>query len=360
MFTAILESKVKIKLFRGLESKFTEQFKRSTELIGPARQIVIIPHHNPDGDAIGSALGCYQILMEGGKFVDVISPNEYPDFLSWLPGSDKVTIYKDNEEQSHQILNNADLVIFVDFNCLDRIDPLSKFISELDKPKILIDHHPNPEDFADVIISDTSASSTSELVYHFIDGIGLDGLMNEETATCLMTGLMTDTGSFSFNSSNPDTFIIVAELLRYGINKDLIFSNVYNNFSENRMKLLGYCLNKKLKVYPEYRTGIISITKKELEQFNFEPGDTEGFVNYPLSVKGVIFSALFIERDDYIKISFRSKGSFPANKFSGAHFNGGGHLNAAGGNCSKNMTHCLELFESLLPTYQSQLLKSDN
>ena len=342
-----------------MNKDFTVQYKEAWELISTSAHIVIIPHHNPDGDAIGSALAVYNLLINAGKNVEVVSPNHYPDFLKWLPGNGQVIIYEENREAVAASLQQADLLIFTDFNCMDRIDPLSKIVEPLSCKKILIDHHPEPEQFADVIISDTSVCSTAELVLHFIEGSGLKAFLNKEVASCLLTGIMTDTGSFSFNSSNPETFMAVAELLKYGVDKDSIFSSIYNNYSEDRMNLLGFCLHNKMTILPEFRTGFIAITQEELDRFNFEPGDTEGFVNYPLSVRGFAFAALFIERDDYIKISFRSKGSFPANQFSGKHFNGGGHLNAAGGNSELTMKETLIKFQQLLPRYKEGLIKSN-
>ncbi len=342
-----------------MKIKFKTQFNEAKNLLAAAERIVIIPHHNPDGDAIGSALALFNILNNAGKNAQVVSPNSYPDFLRWLPGSNQVLIHDDHQEEAAKVIANADLLILTDFNCLDRVEPLDANIKAAKAHKILIDHHPEPENFADIIISETTVCSTAELALHFIHGIAYSAYLDKATASCLMTGILTDTGAFSYNSSNPSTFEAVADLLRTGIDKNQIYANIFDNYAESRMNLLGYCLNEKMIIYPEYNTGIISLTQEELDRFNYQPGDTEGFVNYPLSVKGVIFSAIFIEKDEYIKISFRSKGSFPANKFSANHFNGGGHVNAAGGNSQVNMKESLEKFAALLPQYKDALCANE-
>lgn len=235
---------------------------------------------------------------------------------------------------------------------------MENFLNNLSTTKILIDHHPDPENFADVIISSTDVSSTSELLYKFLTSLKEASHINKDIAECLYTGIMTDTGSFSYNSSSPDTYYIVSKLIEEGIDKDKIYWKVYDNYSIDRMRLLGYCLNQKLKVFPEYAAAYISITKAELEKYNYEPGDSEGFVNYPLSIKGIVFSVIFIEHEEHIKISFRSKGKFYANHFAMKHFNGGGHRNAAGGYSEKSLNETLRIFEQKIQDYKEDLLKS--
>lgn len=337
------------------ETNIESKFKQAGEWIEKSSQIVIIPHHNPDGDAIGSALGVFNLLIKYGKHPHIISPNDFPEFLDWLPGRPDVIIASRKRELAQTLIEQADLLIMTDFNCPTRIKGIQEWVLGSKAKKILIDHHPEPKDFADLVFSDTSVSSTAELLYEFFVGIGLEKFVTHDVASCLFTGIITDTGSFSYNSSNPRTFEVVGALLKQGIDKDKIHSMVYNNFSARRMQLLGYCLHKKFVVLPEYKTGYISITLDELKLFDFEPGDTEGFVNYPLSVKGIIFSAIFIEKKDQVKVSFRSKGNFEANRFSEAHFKGGGHRNAAGGECDLDMEACLERFTGLLPQYQKEL-----
>ncbi|MEZ5102913.1 MAG: DHH family phosphoesterase [Draconibacterium sp.] len=322
------------------------------------KNIVIVPHENPDGDAIGSAIGLAEVLINFGHGVTIISPNNYPDFLKWFSSGASILIYRDNKKPSKKAIENADILICVDFNEPKRAEKLEKQIVEFGKKKILIDHHPNPSFFCDYTISETHYSSTAELVFDVVNAIGMKKYITVSAAQALYTGILTDTGSFSHNTSNPNTFKVVSELMKYKIDTEKIQSNVFHNFSADRMKLLGYCLNKKMEVFPELRTAFISITKEELEEFNFKPGDTEGFVNYPLSINNIVFSALFIEKEGYVKASFRSKGSFPSNVFSSNHFNGGGHLNAAGGESFQNLDETIEKFTQLLPEYEHQLLET--
>lgn len=339
----------------GEETGTINKFKQARDWINKATRIVIIPHHNPDGDAIGSALGVFNLLKGFGKIPQVISPNDFPEFLDWLPGREDVIVAYRKKELAQSLIQQADLLIMTDFNCPTRIKGIEEWVLESKAKKILIDHHPEPKEFTDLTFSDISVSSTAELLYEFFLGAGLERFIDHDVSACLFTGIMTDTGSFSYNSSNPRTYEVVGALLKQGIDKDKIHSMVFNNFSARRMQLLGYCLHEKFVVLPEYNTGYISITLEELKQFDFQPGDTEGFVNYPLSVKGIIFSAIFIEKKDQVKASFRSKGNFAANQFSAKHFNGGGHRNAAGGECDLDMESCLKHFTELLPQYKAEL-----
>jgi phosphoesterase RecJ-like protein len=246
----------------------------------------------------------------------------------------------------------------LDFNEASRAGKLKNKILEFTNPKILIDHHPYPTTFCDYTISEIQYSSTAELIYDVVCKTGFEGFITTSSAEALYTGILTDTGSFAHNTSNPNTFKVVSELMRFGINSDKIQSGVYDNFSADRMRLLGYCLSEKMVVYPELRAAMISISKKELEQFNFKPGDTEGFVNYPLSINNIVFSAIFIEKEDIVKASFRSKGNFPANHFSSENFSGGGHLNAAGGESDLSLEETIKKFTQLLPHYKHQLLET--
>ncbi len=322
-----------------------------------SRRIVILTHINPDGDAIGSSLGLYNILVNAGHVADVITPNAYPSFLHWLPGNDNVIIFQENKEAALKKIMEAEIIFSVDFNELKRIKQFHKPVKDSGAYKVMIDHHPEPEYFSDFTMNDVKVSSTAELVYIFITSLGLKKYINTEAAICLFTGIMADTGCFSYNSSNKDTYLIIAELLDYKFSKDGIYYRLYDNFSANRMRLLGYALNEKMEILPEYNTAIISLTRKELDKFKFQTGDTESFVNYPLSIKNICFSAFFVERENHIKISFRSKGDFAANEFSKKHFNGGGHLNAAGGESYVAMEKTIEKFKRLLPEYKQKLEK---
>jgi len=319
--------------------------------------VVIIPHVNPDGDAIGSALGLNDVMNNAGFKSDVIVPNDFPTYLTWL-GSDGIPlIYEQSSEHCQHLIDEADVLFFLDFNDVKRMGKLSDYVLTKTKPVILIDHHPDPVVKADYSFSDTNVSSTAELVFDFIEALGLDQYLSVKGANALLTGIIADTGSFSHNASRSPMYRIVGELIKRGAEKERINESLYNNFSEKRMRLLGFCLSEKMEIYPQYRTAIIWLTAEELKRFDFHPGDTEGFVNYPLSVKGIVFSAFFMEKQGQVKISFRSKGSFPTNDFSGVHFSGGGHRNASGGETKLSMEEALALFRSLLPQYSEQLDK---
>ncbi|HLO57181.1 MAG TPA: DHH family phosphoesterase [Bacteroidales bacterium] len=325
-----------------------------------AKKIAILCHLNPDGDTLGSALALNRLFTKMGHNCDVISPNDYPEFLKWMPGSDKIVILKHEHDRVVGILKNAEMIFAIDFNEIKRFRDLRDVFESSAAFRVLIDHHPAPTMKVDCMLSDPSASSTAELVYRFIHEAAFKNQMDAEISACLFTGIMTDTGCFSYNSSNRKTWETVADLLDYGINKDEIYSFVYDNYSEHRMRLLGFSLNEKLEVFPEFKTGIISISKADMKKYHFEVGDSEGFVNYPLSIKGVCFSALFLEKDDHIKLSFRSKGTFPVNEFSRDHFHGGGHKNASGGEAYCSLDEALKQFKDLLPRYRDKLNRDED
>jgi len=337
-----------------LKNTGKEIFSAIGKVLESAGKVTIVPHENPDGDAIGSALGLGQTLANKGLQVKVISANDYPDFLKWFSSDVPVVIYERDKKEAKQWLFDSDVLICVDFNEEKRAGHLTKMISGFPKTKILIDHHPFPSDFCHYTVSEPQYSSSAELVFDVISQLNYNEYINQQAAEALYTGILTDTGGFSHNTSQ-NTFKTVSELLNYGINTDKIQSAVFHNFSGDRMQLLGYCLYEKMKVFPEYRSAVISISKSELEKFNFKPGDTEGFVNYPLSINNIVFSALFIEKENYVKASFRSKGNFPANQFSSEHFNGGGHLNAAGGESELSFEETIAKFTQLLPGYKHLL-----
>ena len=337
----------KLEIFRGAVRK--------------SKKITIVTHYDADGDAIGSALALYHYLKNTGNFsIQVITPNDYPAFLHWLPAHAEVQVFDNNPAEIEKFLHQSDLVFYIDFNTLARLKKMQSIFENISASKIMIDHHPNPSIACLLRFSDTRPSSTSELIYYLIDALGDKKLMNKEIAECLFTGIMTDTGCFSFNSSRPETWNAVAELLRLGIDKDSIFSEVYENYSDCRMRLMGYCLNEKMKVIEEYNTAYFSLTLEELRKFHFEPGDTEGFVNLPFSVNGIKVTAFFIERDDHIKISLRSKGNIAINLIAQKYFDGGGHKNAAGGESKLNMTDTISKFTSLLPLYENELRQTNN
>ncbi len=336
--------------------QISEDFvKKAGEYLKSAKNILLLSHKNPDGDALGSGLALYQYFAEKKINVNFILPNQLPDYLNWMPNVQKVLTYTSNKDQALKVIKEADLVIMVDFNHRSRLDKMGEAVLESNAPKIMIDHHPYPEDISDILYSRVSSSSTAEMVFEFITAINNGNKLSKEIAECLFLGIVTDTGSFSYNSSNPFTFEVVSELLKSGIDKDFVIDKVYNNHSHSRLRLLGFSLNDNMTVLPELATAYIHLSQADLEKFNFEPGDTEGFVNYPLSIKGIVFSAIFIEKDGFTKCSFRSKGTFPANKVSGDHFNGGGHLNAAGGESKSSLKDTIEKFERVLPDYTNFL-----
>lgn len=334
----------------------SQEFNQAAmSVIKPAENIIILSHKNPDGDAVGSGLALFHFFKELGKNVHFIVPNQLPVYLNWMPGYEAVFVYEKQKEAGRELLKNADVLIMVDFNHRSRLSEAGDYVIPLKSPKFLIDHHPYPEAIADYIYSRTSASSTAEMVYEFIAGIfGVQHVSNT-VATCLFVGIMTDTGSFSYNSSEPLTFEIVGALLKKGIDKDFITDKVYNNFSEHRLRLMGHAMNQRMVVFPEYQAAYIYLTKDDMETYHFEAGDSEGFVNYPLSIRGVVFSAIFIEKDDHTKCSFRSKGDFPANLVAKEHFGGGGHINAAGGESKTTLAETIKKFESILPDYKDYL-----
>lgn len=342
---SLIKNSVIIKGLEQLQKKIAES----------SGKIVIITHFNPDGDAIGSTLGLKMALARAGHTCTIIVPNDFPAFLKWLPGAHEIIILPRNKAKITALIQSCDIIFFIDFNDIRRMKAISLPVSQSAALKVLIDHHPDPVVKVDCMVSDTSVSSTAELVYRFIVNSGLGNYIDDDIAVCLFAGIMTDTGCFSYNSSSPDTYNTVADLLRFGINKDRIYYRIYDNFSFDRMRLLGFCLNERMEFFPGYRTAMLWLNRKDQENYNFQTGDSEGFVNYPLSIKGVRFSAFFIEKEDHVKVSFRSKGNFPVNTFSANYFNGGGHLNASGGESYETLESTLEKFRRLLPQYRDEL-----
>lgn len=328
-----------------------DYFKQSVEelrlVFEQKRKIVILVHTNPDGDALGAALGLRAYFLKAGHEATVVSPNCFAEFFEWMPGASEILRYESERDEAKKVIDDADLIFGVDFNDFARINGMQKYIEKQKKQKIIIDHHPYPNIKVDYLFSCTSVSSASELTYEFIIEVALTEI-NKEIATCLYTGIVTDTGNFSHNDSHPRTYEIVADLIRQDIEKEKIIRSVYQNFSLNRLRLQGFALYEKLRYFEEYSTAYISLTQEELERFNFKIGDTEGFVNMPLAIKNVNFSVLFIEKEKFVKLSLRSKGNFDVNAFARKYFDGGGHKNAAGGRCFKPMNETLAYFESLL------------
>lgn len=323
-----------------------------------SKSIVVIPHTNPDGDAMGSVLGLWRVLKNAGYKVKVVSPTKYPEFYHWMDGHDEVIIYSHHPKQSARALEESDLIICMDFNQLSRLGEMRPLVENYKGKKVLIDHHPYPGNFTDLIISDITFSSTAELIFSVLQPTALAQYIDRDAATSFFTGIMTDTGSFDFNVSNPNTFEVVAQLTRMGIDQLDIHSKVYDNYSADRMRLMGFCLSNRMTVYPEYHAACMHITLEDQKAFNFKTGDNEGFVNMPLSIKGVVFSVLFTEKEKYVKVSFRSKGEFAVNEVSEKYFNGGGHRNAAGGEFYASLPEALAQFEKLLPEFEDRIKKS--
>ncbi|NDW11701.1 bifunctional oligoribonuclease/PAP phosphatase NrnA [Bacteroides sp. 214] len=318
-----------------------------------AENIVIVSHISPDGDAIGSSLGLKHFLASQDKSVSVIVPNEFPDFLKWMPGSHGVIFYNWHKESANRLLAEADIICCLDFNVLSRIGNMADAVAASPARKILIDHHLEPDDFCQITISHPNISSTSELVFRLICRMGYFEDINKETAECIYTGMMTDTGGFTFNSNKQEIYFIISELLSKGIDKDEIYRKVYNTYSEARLRLMGYMLTN-MHTYPEYHAALITLTKEEQRRFDYAKGDSEGFVNIPLSIKGVVFTC-FLREDteiDQIKVSLRSVGKFPCNKVAAEFFNGGGHLNASGGEFFGTIEEAKRLFEQALEKYK--------
>jgi phosphoesterase RecJ-like protein len=326
------------------------------KLLSTPKKIVIVPHKNPDGDAIGSTLALCHYLKKYKHEAIVIVPNDYPTFLKWLPGNDSVLIHDNDHRKSNALLRNAEIIFTLDFNALHRAGYMEKGLELSKAIKILIDHHQQPDDYAKYIYSDVSMCSTAQMIYHFIEMLGDEQLIDEDIATCLYTGIMTDTGSFRFRSTTNTTHRVVASLIEKGADNAAIHNNVYDTNSYNRLQLLGCALNN-LKYIEELNTAYITLSQKELDDHNFKKGDTEGVVNYALSLKGIVFAAIFIENhsEGIIKISFRSKGAFDVNTFARDHFNGGGHINAAGGRSEIDLKSTVEKFISILPDYKEDL-----
>lgn len=326
-----------------------------TKVLTKAKNISIVTHWSPDGDAMGSSLGLYHFLKSKGKNVKVIVPNDYPQFLYWLPGNASVLNHQKHTKKVDDFIKKSDMVFTLDFNSFKRIEELGKVVEQSNAIKVLIDHHQQPDQYAQLYYHDVNACSTCELVYEFISLLKGRKLIDKKIATCLYTGILTDTGSFRFPSTTSKTHKIVADLIDKGADNAEIYNAIHDDNTISRLKLLGYCLSKKMVVMEEYKTAFISLSEKEQDDFLYQKGDTEGVVNYPLSIKGIKFSAFFAERDGVIKTSFRSKGKFDVNLFARKHFNGGGHKNAAGGKSDDSLQKSIDNFLAVLPLYKKDL-----
>ena len=334
-------------------------FNKFSEFVKQYKRVVIVSHVNPDGDAIGSSLGLYYFLLKFGIDVKIIIPNDFPLFLSWMPGVDDILVFDKNQEKGAEYLNNAELICYLDFNHPSRTGLVHNDLCHCTKtPKLLIDHH-RDADFSQfaMYLSEVETSSTSELVAELIQYHGFDKYLDDNIATCLLVGIMTDTGSFAHSIYHPETFEICGKMISPSVDYQLIHSKIYNTFSENRLRLLGYSISSRMTILNEYHTAYIYLTKADLEMFDYQVGDTEGVVNFPLMIDNIKMAVLITERQGVIRFSFRSKGDFSVHELARAHFNGGGHTNATGGTLECSIDQAIKKFLEVLPEYKSLKIK---
>ncbi|MDR1102322.1 MAG: DHH family phosphoesterase [Tannerella sp.] len=313
--------------------------------INKGENFVIVMHISPDGDAVGASLGLYHYLISQGNTVNVVAPNDFPAFLKWMPDAGSILVYERHPDCVEQLISEADVVFCLDFNESKRIGKLAPAVEATAARKVMIDHHLDPSDFCKLTISHPEMSSTSEMIFRLLCALKAADAINRDAAECIYTGMMTDTGAFTYRSNDPDLYLIIRELLKIGVDKDRIYRQVYQVYSESRLRLMGYTLHEKMKVYPEEKTALITLSLNELNRFNYVPGDVDGFANLPLSIEWIRFVAFIRENTDGINISFRSEGDFPCNRFATDYFNGGGHLNAAGGEYAGTLDDAVRIFE---------------
>jgi len=326
-------------------SKYTKEL---SDHFSSAGNILLISHINPDGDTIGAQLALYHFLKSEGKNVDMIAPNNLQEFLKWMDGADRINVFIRNRDNCRNLIEKADLILMLDFNQPDRLGEAENLVLGSKAVEIVIDHHLDSKSFGDLVISDPSFCSTTELLHEIVTGINGGPFRSKPYSEAIYIGIITDTGNFEHGTYSSRTFRIVADLLETGIQKEKIINLIYNNFSAQRLRLQGYALDKRMVVIPEYQSAYIYLTKDDLATYNHVKGDTEGFVNLPLSIGGVLFSAFFIEKDGFVKISFRSKGNFPVNEFASEFFSGGGHLNASGGEYRDTLENTINYFLNVL------------
>ena len=328
------------------------------QLISDSQTILVVCHKSPDGDALGSSLGWAEFLRSRGKDVTVIVPDQYPDFLKWLPNTDKIVRYDKHTEKCDMLFKISDLVFCLDFNTPSRVDEMEKALVSSPAKKVLIDHHLKPDVDAELVVSHSEASSTSELVFRIVWQMGAFDSLDKQFAVPVYCGMMTDTGGFTFNSTRPEIFFIISELLTKRIDKDRIYRNVYHNYSEDRIRMMGYVMYQKLVYMPEYNAAFYSLTREELKRFNYIKGDAEGLVNIPQQIKGLKLSISLREDTDkpnLVWVSLRSVDDFPCNLMAEEFFNGGGHLNASGGRVDGTIEEAIEIAKKAIIAYQNKL-----
>ncbi|MBV7529957.1 bifunctional oligoribonuclease/PAP phosphatase NrnA [Chitinophaga sp. sic0106] len=324
-------------------------------LLESPKKVVITMHQKPDADAMGSSLAMYHYLIQKGHAVTVISPTNFPDFLKWMPAAELVLDFESSNDKSMAALEGIDLLFCLDFNALYRTKNMAPFLEKMDCVKILIDHHLEPQPNFDYGVSDTSASSTAQLVYETIYKLGDDKLINLDIAACIYAGTVTDTGSFRFASTSARVHRMVADLMDRGLKHEIIHQNIYDNFLENRLRFLGHSLLNRMEVFYEFNTAMLAIPYSDLKRFDLMTGDTEGLVNFLLSIQGIKLAALIIDRNVEVKLSFRSKGDFDVNTFARKYFDGGGHFNASGGRSSDSLEKTVERFLKAIEENEEQL-----
>jgi phosphoesterase RecJ-like protein len=324
-------------------------------IISNAKNIVITTHKSPDGDAIGSSLALYHFLNKLEKNVSVVVPDAFPHFLCWMKSTDNIIYYDSQTELATNKIDQADVIFSLDYNALSRIGNLNEPIKNSSAIKIVIDHHQNPQEFANHYIVDTTCCSTSQLIYEFIENLNEKDKLDKVIAECIYCGIMTDTGSFRFPSTTAKTHQIIAHLIDLGVDGAEIHEAVYDTYSANRLQLLGYALTEKMKIFSDINAAYISLSQEELKKYKFKKGDTEGLVNYPLSINGIKLAVLITEKEKDISMSFRSKGNFYVNKLASKHFCGGGHIYAAGGRSTLTLEETVVKFEKVLEQYKEEL-----
>ncbi len=329
------------------------------DIIANSQSFVLTCHTNPDGDALGSTLALRKALINQGKKAMVITPDLAPSYFSWMPGFKTLKAYEREPEECDKLIDEAEVVMVMDYNDIKRVKSLGDKLSTCtNKRFIMIDHHLDPQFESELMFSYPESAATCEVVYNLLMSAGMSDSIDIDVASNIYTGILTDTGGLSYNSSNPEIYLTVAELLRRGIDKPNIHDKVFNNKTIRRLKLLGYTLSHKLRRIEKYPLALMTLNAKELEQYNYNTGDTEGFVNYPLQVKDVIATAFIMERPDAIKISLRSKGDFPVNEFSAKYYGGGGHRNAAGGNYVGTLDDAVKIYTDNIVDFYAKWLKS--
>lgn len=331
-----------------------DDLERLKTIVSEGNFFVLTCHTGPDGDALGSTLGLANYLNTLGKEALVIVPDAYPDFLAWMPGSQEILRFDKHREKAELMIAMADVIFAMDYNALSRVDDMGALIAKSKAKKVLVDHHLSPENFCDLSFSYPQLSSTCEVVFRLIVAMGGYDQLGKAACECIYAGMMTDTGCFSYGPCTQEVYLIISMLMQKEINKDRIYNKVFNNYSEGRLRLMGYVLYEKLRVFPDYHAALITLSREEMARFDFNKGDSEGLVNIPLQMKGIYFSA-FLREDtekDLIRVSLRSQGTFACNKFAAQYFNGGGHLNASGGQYNGTLEEAIEIFEKALEEFK--------